>query len=139
MEAYSACSFEDTERVIDTWSDALLERLEGSPTFRLMPDQRKTNPSIISMQVWVNGRPLEHDELKVLFEAICLAEHDGFSGSIRRVFIGQPVIYGAKSFIRLAIGSYTIRHFLDTGGVNLQNDYRLIEILEEYAERLFGQ
>ena len=139
MEAYSAWSFEDTERVIDAWSDGILERLEGSPTFRLMPDQRKTNPSIISMQVWAKGRPLEHEELKLLFEAICLAEHEGFSAPIRRVFIGQPVIYGEKSFIRLAIGSYTIRHFLDAGEVNLQNDYRLIEILEEYTERLFGQ
>ena len=69
---------------------------------------------------------------------MCVDKHEGFSDGIKRVFFGQPVAYGGKSFIRIAIGSNSIRKFLEVGEIDLNNDYRLIEILESYAERIFG-
>ena len=138
MEAYSLWNFEQTEDVINTWSDAMMKKLVESPYFKLMPDQLKTNPSIISFQVWVGDQVLDHNQLKTLFEAVCVAEHDGLNEGKQRVFFGQPVAYGQKSFIRLALGSYSIRHFLEADHMDLSNDFRLIKILEEYAERLFG-
>lgn len=137
MESYSAWSFDETEAVINTWSDQVMRRLDTSPYFELMPDQLKTNPSIISFQVWTRERALNHSELKTLFEVICTAEHEGFDDEIKRVFFGQPVAYGDKSFIRFAIGSYSIRRFLERGQIDLANDERLIELLEEYVERTF--
>ena len=138
MEAYSAWSFEDTEAIINTWSYGVMNELERYSTFTLMPDQLKTNPSIISFQVWVDQRPLDHQELKALFEAVCTAEHNGFSSEIRRVFFGQPVAYGDQSFIRLAIGSNSIRRFLELGETSLNDDFRLIQVLDEYAQKMFA-
>jgi hypothetical protein len=138
MESYSAWSFDETEEVINTWGAGVMKRLSESQYFELMPDQLKTNPSIISFQVWVNERALDHAQLKALFEAVCVDKHEGFSEEIKRVFFGQPVAYGGKSFIRIALGSNSIRKFLEVGDLDLNNDYRLIEILENYAERIFG-
>jgi hypothetical protein len=138
MEAYSVWKFEQTEEIINTWRDGVMKRLIASQYFELMPDQYKTNPSIISFQVWVNKCALDHEQLKLLFEKVCVAEHEGFSDGIKRVFFGQPVAYGTKSFIRLAIGSNTIRYFLEMGTMDLHNDYRLIELIEQYAEQVFG-
>jgi hypothetical protein len=54
------------------------------------------------------------------------------------VFFGQPVQYGEKSFIRLAIGAYTVRAFLEKDAVDLTNDYRLINIIEAVAQEMFS-
>jgi len=109
-----------------------------SPYFKLMPDQLKTNMSIISFQVWVGGRALDNDELKKMFAAITTDRHEGFKGGYDRVFFGQPVQYGNKSFIRLAVGAFSVRAFLEKDAVDLEDDYRLIELIESYAEKMFG-
>jgi len=103
-----------------------------------MPDQLKTNTSIISFAVELGGRALSHAELKELFRVVCTREHKGLSGELSRVFFGQPVAYGDQSFIRLAIGANSIRLFLERGGVQLADDERLIEIIEATAQELFG-
>ena len=137
MEAYNHWSFEETEAVINTWSHGVMRHLEASPHFKLMPDQLKTNPSIISFQVWRSGRALNHAELTTLFKEVCTAEHIGLSGDMKRVFFGQPVSYGEQSFIRIAIGANSIRRFLELGEIDLSDDLRLIQILEEYVQVLF--
>jgi hypothetical protein len=38
----------------------------------------------------------------------------------------------------LAIGAYTVRAFLEEDAIDLHNDYRTIEIIEEYAQKMFG-
>ena len=103
-----------------------------------MPDQLKTNMSIISFQVWVGGRALNNAELKDLFKAIATSTHEGFKDGINKVFFGQPVQYGDKCFIRLAIGAYSVRSFLEVDAIDLHNDYRVIEIIEDYAKKMFG-
>ena len=115
-----------------------MNKLDDSPYFSLMPDQLKTNPSIISFQVWVSGQALDHDQLKSLFEAVCTAKHTVFDDGVCQVFFGQPVAYGDQSFIRLAIGANSIRRFLELDNIDLKDDFRLIQILEDYAERLFA-
>ena len=114
-----------------------MRSLEASPHFKLMPDQLKTNPSIISFQVWRSDRALNHAELTTLFKEVCTAEHIGLSGDMKRVFFGQPVSYGEQSFIRIAIGANSIRRFLELGEIDLSDDLRLIQILEEYVQVLF--
>jgi hypothetical protein len=138
MEAYSQWSFKETEAVINAWSFGLMERLRSSRCLKLMPDQLKTNTSIISFEVELDGRALSHPELKELFRVVCTREHEGLSGELSRVFFGQPVAYGDQSFIRLAIGANSIRLFLERGGVQLADDERLIEIIEATAQELFG-
>ena len=139
MEAYSAWSFEETEEIINCWSEGLMDYIEQSTSFKLMPDHLKTNPSIISFQVWVNQQALTHEQLKILFKEVCTAQHQGFSPGINRVFFGQPVSYGSQSFIRLAIGSNSIRRFLELGTIDLSDDLRLVDVIENFAQRIFGQ
>ena len=138
MEAYRYWSTKETDDIIVRWATGVMSRLETSDYFKLMPDQLKTNMSIISFQVWVDGKALDNAQLKELFKAITTSTHEGFEGGFDRVFFGQPVQYGSKSFIRLAIGAYTVRAFLEKDAVNLHNDYRVIEIIEEYAQKMFG-
>ena len=138
MEAYSYWSTRQTDNIITRWAMGVMSRLETSPYFKLMPDQLKTNMSIISFQVWVGGVALDNEQLKDLFAAITTDRHEGFKGGYDRVFFGQPVQYGAKSFIRLAIGAFTVRAFLEKDAVDLEDDYRLIELIETYAEKMFG-
>lgn len=138
MEAYSHWSVAQANDVIARWNQAVMSRLASSPQFRLMPDQHMTNPSIISFQVWVKGRALNGVQLKALFKTIVTTEHQGFDDGLSRVFFGQPVEYGERSFIRLAIGAHCVREMLEMDELKMHNDYRLIEVIEEHAERLFG-
>jgi hypothetical protein len=138
MEAYRYWSTKETDDIITRWATGVMSRLETSNYFKLMPDQLKTNMSIISFQVWVGDNALDNAQLKDLFKAITTSTHEGFVGGFNKVFFGQPVQYGAKSFIRLAIGAYTVRAFLEKDAVDLHNDYRVIEIIEEYAQQMFG-
>ena len=138
MEAYHYWSTKETDDIITRWATGVMSRLETSNYFKLMPDQLKTNMSIISFQVWVGDNALDNAQLKDLFKAITTSTHEGFVGGFNKVFFGQPVQYGAKSFIRLAIGAYTVRAFLEKDAVDLHNDYRVIEIIEEYAQQMFG-
>lgn len=138
MESYSQWSMRQTDDIIDRWAAGVMSRLEQSPHFTLMPDQLKTNMSIVSFQVWANGRSLNHAELKELFKAVCTTTHDGLQDGYDRVFFGQPVQYGDKSFLRFAIGAHSVRHFLENGPLNLANDYRLIELIEKYTVEHFG-
>ena len=138
MEAYRYWSTKETDDIITRWATGVMSRLETSNYFKLMPDQLKTNMSIISFQVWVGDNALDNAQLKDLFKAITTSTHEGFEGGFNKVFFGQPVQYGSKSFIRLAIGAYTVRAFLEKDAVDLHNDYRVIEIIEEYAQQMFG-
>ena len=138
MSEYSYWSTKQTDDIISRWAMGVMSKLETSPSFKLMPDQLKTNMSIISFQVWVNNRALDNDQLKALFKAITTSKHEGFIDGKDRVFFGQPVQYGDKSFIRLAIGAYTVRAFLEKDAVDLTNDYCLIRIIESFAQEMFG-
>ena len=64
-------------------------------------------------------------------------EHEGL-GDHQKVFMGQPVTYGKSAFIRLALGSYSVRKQMEKGKFDLRNDLRLVDIIEEKVLTLFG-
>jgi hypothetical protein len=137
MEAYAQWPAEESNALIRAWNLAISERLQSSPYFELMPDQSLTNDSILSFRVKVSGNYLDNAQLKTLFSDLVNAQVTGLEG-YTNVFIGQPVQYGERSFIRLAIGSYNVRKQLEKEKLDLTNDYRLVELLEEFTQKLFG-
>ena len=138
MEAYQYWSQHQTDEMILEWANACGKKLRESDFFELMPDQGKTNDSIISFQVKIGGKALDNAQLKELFKTVCTREYDQLKGGYKQVFFGQPVQYGDKSFIRLAIGAYSVRRLLEKGELDLHNDYTLIDIIEATAKELFA-
>lgn len=136
MESYASWPFHVSNELMDEWNTALSDFIDDHPNFRLMPDQHKTNDSIISTQVLSGGRELSHDELRTLYRDVVTGEHEGLSDGARRVFFGQPVRYGDRSFIRFAIGAPSVRWMLHRGSLFMDDDLRLVEIIAEHAERL---
>jgi hypothetical protein len=94
-----------------------------------MPDQAKTNPSIISFQVKGKRGRLNHQEMRSLF--FSMVEEDQKGLPTKRVFIGQPVAYGDKSFLRLAIGADNIVNIFNRGGDSFEIEKRIIAIIKE--------
>jgi hypothetical protein len=136
MEAYLSFPQDESNALIRRWNQVVTGRLAQSDTFRLMPNMELTNDSIVSFMVLVNGKALNNVDLKKLFDYLVLTEHEGLDG-FNRVFLGQPVQYGDKSFIRLAIGSYSVRRQLLNRRFEPYNDLRMIEIIEESVAKLF--
>ena len=136
MEAYLSFPQDESNALIRRWNQVVTGRLAQSDTFRLMPNMELTNDSIVSFMVLVNGKALNNSDLKKLFDYLVLNEHEGLDG-FNRVFLGQPVQYGDKSFIRLAIGSYSVRRQLLNRRFEPYNDLRMMEIIEESVAKLF--
>jgi hypothetical protein len=136
MKAFLAFPSAESNALIRRWNQVVTGRLAQSDYFQLMPNMELTNDSIVSFMVLVDGKALNNTELKQLFDYLVLNEHDGLNG-FKRVFLGQPVQYGEKSFIRLAIGSYSIRRQLSNKRFLPQNDLKLIEIIEKSVDTIF--
>jgi len=137
MEAYMSFPQNESNALIRRWNQVVTGRLAQSDTFQLMPNMELTNDSIVSFMVLNKGVALNHSELKLLFDTLVLSEHTGLDG-FNRVFLGQPVQYGDRSFIRLAIGSYSVRRQLLNRRFEPKNDLRMIEIIEETVTNLFS-
>ena len=126
----------DQNKVIDEWYRFTINRLLKSQYFRLMPGQDVTNKTIISFRVKAGPDTfLDYQQLKGLYDSICGGRVTGLNG-YERVLFGQPVKYGDRSFIRLALGSSDLRNFL-VSGFDFTNDDRLIEILEDQVEERY--
>lgn len=136
MEAYLAYPQEETDALIRRWNRVMVGRLALSDRFGMMPDIELTNDSIISFTVSAGGRELDYDQLKTLFDRLVLTDHAGFNG-FHRIFMGQPVRYGKRSFIRLALGSYSIRKMKGADGFDPFNDLHLVNLIESTAVELF--
>ena len=134
MQAYDAWPAADANAAILRWNGAMTAQLEGRPSFALMPDQSRTNPSIISFQVRREGRALSHHELQDLHRRLATEAHPDLPAPYRQAFCGQPVAYGAGSFLRLAIGSPTVRQMLE-GRYHFDEDLALLAVLEELVRR----
>ena len=121
---------------IQAWNQSIVERLGKSKYFKLMPGQDKTNKTIVSFRVKIgDDRFLNHSELTDLYRAICRTKTDKVDDA-EYVLFGQPVKYGEKSFIRLALGSSDIRQFV-ASGVDTKRDEQLIQLIEGYLEENF--
>jgi hypothetical protein len=136
MEAYMAFSQDEANGLIRRWSQVVTGRLAQSDYFRLMPNIELTNDSIVSFMVLVNGRALNNVELKKLFDYLVLNRHEGLR-DYDRIFLGQPVQYGEKSFIRLAIGSYSVRKQLAKQQFDPTNDLQIITLIERAVKHIF--
>lgn len=136
MAAYMAIPEEVSNAWIHNWNGVVSSRLEASDMFRIMPDMELTNNSIISFSIVVDSHELTMDELKKMFENIVTSRHENLDG-YDKVFIGQPVNYGDRAFLRLAIGSNCIRSFIAAGEFDAANDLRVVEIIEQTARKYF--
>lgn len=120
---------ENIDKVINNWNDFVNNELGKYDEFILMPDQNKTNPTIISFQVKGKNGLLNHQEMRNLFFSMVKDNHNGLP--TERVFIGQPVAYGDKSFLRLAIGANNIVNINKRGADLFEIEKRIIAIIKE--------
>ncbi len=114
---------------IIAWNDFINQELNKYPAFELMPDQSFTNKTIISFRVKKDGVFLNHDQLKELHRLVCCETENHITN--KSVFIGQPVAYGEKSFLRVAIGSMNIREFVEQNENKFEEDYKIISIIKQ--------
>jgi len=131
MTAFDQIPYEESDELISEWNQISSDAISEADNLELMPDQQHTNSSIISFRAKHNGRYLQPEETQKLFELIVRRKHSGFK-KFDRVFIGQPVLYGDKSFIRVALGSYNVRRLILTGA-DWHNDYHLISLLSDHV------
>ncbi|MEO7986707.1 MAG: hypothetical protein ABI766_09245 [Gemmatimonadales bacterium] len=132
MKAMSKLDGHEVGDAIRQWNEFVIGRLGASQQFQLMPDQHITNKTIVSFRVKKNdGSFFSHVELSRLYDSICQRD-DLAIGDCRRALIGQPVKYGDKSFIRIALGASDVRQFIQDG-TDFTKDGRLVEIVEEIA------
>ena len=106
----------DILNTVHSWHQTVVEELQShADVFELMPDTDRTNNSIISFRV-KNGEGgyLSHEELQALYADISSPSQQAVDG-YNKVLIGQPVRYGERSFIRVALGSYNIRQLILSG------------------------
>lgn len=136
MELLSALDSYDLNETTKLWNDRVCERLALSSHFQLMPNQDVTNKSIISFRVKSSdGDFLSHEQLVSLYHDFC-GEGKTVIGDFEQVLIGQPVKYGERSFIRLALGASSLREFVSQG-FDFSNDEKLIDMLEELVKVQF--
>ena len=120
---------ENIQKVITNWNKFVNEELSKYDEFILMPDQSKTNPTIISFQVKGKNGKLNHQQMRSLFFSMVEDDHAGLP--TKRAFIGQPVAYGDKSFLRLAIGANNIVNIHNRGGDTFEIEKRIIAIIQQ--------
>jgi hypothetical protein len=137
MEAYRAIPEAVSNAWIRRWSRVVAGRLAMNDMFTMMPDMELTNDSIISFAIEVGDHELTMPELKAVFEKIVTSQHEGLDG-YDKVFMGQPVKYGDRAFIRLAIGSNCVRSQVASDTFDPTNDLRVVEIIEQATLELYG-
>lgn len=138
MEKYDNTSSAACEEVILSWNNTIMKTIAAKDILELLPYQESTNDSIISFRVRrQDGSFMDYDELKTLHKSIALADYNEL-GEFEKVFIGQPVKYGEKSFIRLALGAYNVRNLVGQDDPDLfEKDIRLVDLIVEKAKALW--
>lgn len=132
MEALDRIPANNAQNMIDKWHDIVREEVNKHEELELMPHQEHTNNSIISFRVKQNGQFLNYDELKELYEHCCLTTHSGMFNEYDRFTIGQPVKYGDRAFLRVAIGSFDIRKLIEKE--DFRNDLFIIRRIVELSK-----
>ena len=125
----SKIGWERTMIIIKNWNRVVKDELSKYDEFVLMPDEEKTIPSIISFQVKGKEGFLTHEEMRSLFFSIVENKHENLP--TQRVFIGQPVAYGDKSFIRLAIGAEDVMSIHHSGESELSVEKGILKVIRE--------
>lgn len=121
-------------QLITVWNSFISTEIAQNPHFELMKDFDLTNKSIISFRVkFDDGRYLAHEELQYLYQQL-LTNHSELLGG-KKLQMGQPVRYGDKSFIRLAIGAVNIRKFI-AEGLDFHVESRILETITQGLKRM---
>lgn len=121
-------------QLISVWNSFVSSEIAQKPEFELMKDFDLTNKTIISFRVkFDDGRYLGHEELQLLYQELLTSESEELGGL--KLQMGQPVRYGNKSFIRLAIGAVNIREFIEKG-LDLNLEGRILETISLALKRL---
>ena len=66
-----------------------------------------------------------------MYSGICQQQIESIPEAARVLF-GQPVQYGEKSFIRIALGSSELRKFVAEAD-DFENDSRLVQIVADWV------
>ncbi len=116
-------------QLITVWNRFVSTEIAQNDQFELMKDFDLTNKSIISFRVkFPDGRYLVHEELQYLYQQLLTNNSENLGG--KKLQMGQPVRYGDKSFIRLAIGAVNIRKFIKEG-LDFHFERRIIETIKQ--------
>ena len=84
---------------------------------------------------YVRGRGRKQDAISDN-DVVTLSLREGLNlDGFDRVFIGQPVRYGDRSFIRIALGASDVRRFVQQGP-DFENDRQLIRLIESAIEEM---
>ena len=127
-----------SKAAIARWRQVVIGRLAQTDTFKVMPNVNDTSASIVSFQVLRrDGTSLDKAACQSLFDKLALNHQTGLENDYTKVFIGQPVAFGKHAFIRLAIGSYSLRQMMLEPRYNPHNDLRVIQILEDLVQEMF--
>lgn len=131
MEACHSISRQEIDATIDEWNQVVCSAIEQHDQLDLIPDQAKTNASIVSFRVRDQRGFLGGPALKQLFDRLTMGNWEAELG-YKRLFIGQPVCYGDKWFIRVALGSRSAR--LASGRAeNWSTDVRMVNLMGDLA------
>jgi len=134
---YYNLGFERSEHIIDCWNQVMLDEIRKIDEFELMPSQELTNKTIISFRLKANGGYLNHKQLKDLHKSIVTDDYSTLFG-IKALFIGQPVAYENKSFLRVAIGSKNIRNFAEKDEKAFELDKKILKVIRYKLKEMYG-
>lgn len=133
MEAFDKIPLHISMGKVNEWHDFIQGKIMDFDNLELMPQQEQTNNSIISFRIKKKGGYLEYDDLKVIYDKCLLNEHPELKGGYNHFSIGQPVRYGNKAFLRIALGSHDMRKLLIEP--DLTNDHIILKIISDYGRQ----
>lgn len=138
MEALDKLPYNTVLDTIDKWNNIVTSFIKANPRiFEIMPDSEMTNRTIVSFRLKKkNGDYLTEPELRAFYQYI--SEHEFEALGNKKLLIGQPVNYGNRSFIRLAIGSNNIRSFISEG-LSDESEGRIMNVLIDTLDKMYNK
>ena len=102
MERFDDLPMDVSKKIIFDWNNVVRTKIRGSKHFVLMPQQDKTNQTIVSFKVkHSNGEFLDYTQLKEFHQKITY--NPFVFEKFKNVIIGQPVKYSNGAFLRLSL------------------------------------
>ncbi len=132
MERFDQLPKETTRKTIEDWNSTVHKYILESKYLELMPQQDKTNQTIVSFKVKdKNGNWMDYDQLKELH--LKITNTPFLFEKFKSVLIGQPVRYSHGAFLRFAIGAYNI---LKIAGKNLEDRFVVDKKLIQHVDKM---
>lgn len=137
MSQLSKFNYSQIYKVIKKWNATITAEFNKyGDRFSIMPDTNKTNKSIISFKLKDgNGNFLDFKDLWAIYASLSVADQTSL-GKYKKLLLGQPVIYGDRSFLRVALGSYEIRQLLKEN-LDFSLDKEVINIIYSLSRDMY--